>query len=170
MDIEVNIFTYEGDCFRVSTHLLSQSPILREVPNPEEDIDISHLEIDSFSFSSILKYLQIHSEIQPNSITRPIRSENIEDLADTWDAEFIQGLDSDQLICLTKSAMKLELKPLLDLCCAFIATKVIKKPLATIEEYLGIPLVFTKDDDIILKNLYSWALKTENCRLDIQES
>jgi S-phase kinase-associated protein 1 len=170
MDIEVNVFTYEGDCFRVSNSLLSQSPVLREVPNPEEDIDISHLEIDSFSFSCILNYLSAHKHNPAVPVSRPIKSNNIEDLVDSWDAEFIQSLDSDQLTCLAKSAMKLELKPLLDLCCAFFATKVLKKPLSTVEEYLGVPLNFTKEDEVILKSLYSWALKTENSRLDIEET
>jgi hypothetical protein len=169
MDIEVNVFTYEGDCFRVSTSLLSQSPILRDVPNPEEDIDISHLEIDSFSFSCILNYLSAHKDNPPVLIARPIKSDNIEDLAESWDAEFIRSLDSDQLTCLAKSAMKLELKSLLDLCCAYLATKVQKLPLLTVEEYLGFPLTFTKEDECILKSIYSQALKTENSRLDIEE-
>lgn len=170
MDIEVNVFTYEGDCFRVSTSLLSQSPVLREVPNPEEDIDISHLEIDSFSFSCILNYLSAHKDNPAAPIARPIKSDSIEDIVESWDAEFIQSLDSDQVTCLAKSAMKLELKSLLDLCCAFFATKVSKKPLSTVEEYLGVPLTFTKEDEVILKSLYSWALKTENSRLDIEET
>ena len=129
MDIDINVLTYEGDIFKVSSLLLSQSPILREVLNPEADINISHLEIDSFSFSCILKYLQAHSITPSYPINHPIRSENIQDLVDTWDAEFIQTIDSDQLICLVNSAIKLELRPLLDLCCAFIATKLLKSAL-----------------------------------------
>ncbi len=137
MDIEVNVFTYEGDCFWVSTSLLSLSPVLSEVLNPGEDIDISHLEIDSFSFSCILNYLSAHKDNPPVPIARPIKSDNIKDLVESWDAEFILSLDSDQLTCLAKSVMKLKLKSLLDLCYAYLATKVQKFLLSNVEEYLG---------------------------------
>jgi len=170
MDIEVNVFTYEGDSFRVSTSLLAQSPILRDVPNPEEDIDISHLEIDSFSFSCILNYLSAHKDSPAAPIARPIKSNKIEDLVEYWDAEFVRSLDSDQLTCLAKSAMKLELKSLLDLCCAYFATKINKLQLTTVEEFLEAPLTFTKDDEVILKTLYAFALKTENSRVDLEEA
>jgi S-phase kinase-associated protein 1 len=85
----------------------------------------------------IIEWLTKHDGKAPEPVKKPIRSKNISEIvSDPWDATFLSKLPKAQLYELTKAANFLDIKPLLDICAAKIASIIKGVPLEKAEEAL----------------------------------
>jgi len=102
-----------------------------EVPIPGVKSDILQLVID---------YMNQHKGVEPPIIEKPLRSKVMKDVCkDPWDAEFIDriGENRQQLYDLILAANYMDVKSLLHLGCAKVASLIKGQPLEKIKDILS---------------------------------
>ena len=95
-----------------------------------------------------MEFLQYHNFQHPSEIRKPIPSSNITDcVEDPWDAEYINRFDNDTLLSLINAANYMDVKGLLDLCCAKIASNFKGKSIEELKQEYGIEGDFTPEEE-----------------------
>jgi len=88
---------------------------------------------------SVVEYMVHHKGIEPQLVEKPLRSKVMKDVcADKWDAEYIDkiGDNRQQLYDLILAANYMDIKSLLHLGCAKVASLIKGQPLEKIKEIL----------------------------------
>ena len=120
---------------------------------------MANLEVDSETLSLILAYFAHYNFSPPTVILEFNRSLSLLKKVPSWDIEFVSSIDDEVLIKLIHSCLKLDLTPLLQLTCLWIANRF--RDMATTEEVHGLSLheYLAKEVEIYLKQKYQWATK-----------
>lgn len=102
-----------------------------EVPIPSAKSDILKLVVD---------YMKHHQGTEPAIIEKPLRSSVMKDVCNQWDADFIDsiGENRQQLYDLILAANYMDIKSLLHLGCAKVASLIKGKPLEKIKDILAV--------------------------------
>ena len=87
-----------------------------------EDTDIPQPDIRGDVLKKVVDYLTHYKEAEPREIPKPLPSPNLLDVTDEWDVTFINGIDLDTTFDLINAANYMDVKPLLELACAKIAS------------------------------------------------
>jgi len=107
----------------------------------EGDSDVTKIEIKKVSADTlelIVAYLKHHNGKTPAEIAKPIRSVKMEKIVeDEWDAKFINGLSKKAVFQLILGANYMDIKSLLHLGCAKIATLIKGKSPEEIKKILS---------------------------------
>lgn len=156
-------------CLLVASH--NTDPEEKEIPLTEVTTEV---------LTKIVEYMNYHVEHTPREIEKPIISTRMTDFVDEWDAKFIdvsQQMLFDLLLvrcvveCMWKNcktvsnftcismqaANYLDLKSLLDLACAKVATLIKGKTPEQIREQFNITNDFTPEEEQQVREENSWA-------------
>lgn len=88
----------------------------------DESSDIAMPDIKGDVLKKIVDYLVHYKESEPKEIPKPLPSPNLLDVTDEWDVTFINSMDLDTTFDMIQAANYMDIKPLLDLSCAKIAS------------------------------------------------
>jgi S-phase kinase-associated protein 1 len=80
-------------------------------------------------------------------IEKPIKSNEMKDNTTEWYANFVDSQDLDHVMDVTLAANYLDIKPLVDLCCAKIGTYIKGKPIPEVRKIFGIVNDFTPEEE-----------------------
>merc|ERR1712157_332614 len=107
----------------------------------EGDQEVQKIEIKKATseiLELIVRYLEHHKGNLPAEIAKPIRSVKMEKIVeDEWDAKFINGLSKKTVFQIILGANYMDIKSLLHLGCAKIATLIKGKSPEEIKKILG---------------------------------
>jgi len=107
----------------------------------EGDSDVSKIEVKKVSgdvLELIVAYLKHHKGTEPAEIAKPIRSVKMEKIVeDNWDATFINKMDKKTVFQIILGANYMDIKSLLHLGCAKIATLIKGKSPEEIKKILA---------------------------------
>ena len=127
------IFEIKEKCFLRSNYYKTFKDIL----NPNEEIPFN--EIDGKNFSKIIEYLNHYENEDPKEIPKPLPSPDIKPpTLDEWDYEFISILSLKEVIDLTNAANFLDIKELISLCSARVASEMFNCDINEAREKFGI--------------------------------
>ena len=82
----------------------------------------------------------------PPEIEKPLRSNNFAEVTTPWYAEYV-NLDQEILFELILAANFLNIKSLLELCCAKVASSIKGRSIPEIRKYLNIENDFTPEEE-----------------------
>merc|ERR1712138_127935 len=88
----------------------------------------------------VIEYMEHHEGVEPDIIEKPLRSKVMKQVCkDSWDADFIDtiGDDRQQLYDLILAANYMDIKSLLHLGCAKVASLIKGEPLEKIKDILA---------------------------------
>ena len=89
-------------------------------------------------------------------IAKPLRSANMADLVSDWDAEYI-NLEQPQLFELILAANYMDIKPLLDLSCAKVASMMKGKTPEELRALFNIENDFTPEEEAQVREENRWV-------------
>ena len=143
----ITLISAEGQWFSIPKQSLLMSELCKttlEGDSSANELPMNFIESDTIA--RIVSYLQYHTTVPPRRISKPILSNNIRDLVDRWDSNFI---DQPQEIVfkLMLAANYLNIKPLLHLTCAKIGTLLKGKTPDQLRQVLGIRNDFTPAEE-----------------------
>ena len=92
----------------------------------------------------IMEYCEKHRNDNPPEIEKPLRHSNLSELVDAYDAKFIDIENLEDLFDIILAANYLDIKSLLDLSCAKVATLIKGKSPEEIRKTFNIPNDFQK--------------------------
>ena len=91
--------------------------IMQDYP---EDSEIPLNDVDGSTLEKVKEYLVHYQESEPAKIKRPLKKE-FKDSVEEWDCKYI-GDDANLILALIKAANFMDIKPLLELSAAKVAT------------------------------------------------
>jgi len=102
-----------------------------EVPIPSAKSEVLEL---------VVTYMNHHKGAEPPIIEKPLRSKTMKDVCNAWDADFIDkiGENRQQLYDLILAANYMDIKSLLHLGCAKVASLIKGQPLEKIRDILAV--------------------------------
>jgi hypothetical protein len=153
------ILSAEGDLFECSPSLASISQTIRD-NDLEEEIDLGILEIDSSSLQLILNYCEHHQYTEPAPLQRTVSNNDFSSyVADPWDVEYINSLDTERLLRLVKAANKLAIRPIVELVSIKVASVFAGKTEEELQDLISMDVAVDRDMEDWLKQEYSWAIQ-----------
>jgi S-phase kinase-associated protein 1 len=111
-----------------------------------EDTDIPMPDIRGDVLKRVVEYLVHYKEAAPREIPKPLPSANLLDVTDEWDVSFINGVDLDTTFDIINAANYMDIKPLLDLSCAKIASLMKGKTAEEIRTMFNIECDLTEEE------------------------
>ena len=89
-------------------------------------------------------------------IEKPLRSENMASVVDVWYADYI-NLEQEILFELILASNYLDIKPLLELACAKVASLIKNKSIEEIRKFFNIENDFTPEEEAQIMEENKWA-------------
>ena len=135
---QLTLLSKDNQRIELDMKLVEQSTFLASTLEMDKNTtEIAVLGVDGYILWMIVDYLKYHKDVPPVEIEKPLREE-LSTIVGEWDASFID-VDRDTLFDLVNAANYLDIKPLLDLTCAKIATILNGKSSDEIKEIFSPP-------------------------------
>jgi len=111
------------------------------------------------TLAKVVEYLKYHAETPAKEIEKPLKSSNMAEVVSQWDAEYVE-VEQELLFELILAANYMDIKPLLDLSCAKVASLIKGKTPEQIRKQFNIQNDFTPEEEEAVRAENKWAEKT----------
>ncbi|CAG9319998.1 unnamed protein product [Blepharisma stoltei] len=159
----ITLVTKEGTKITTSHNFKNLSNLIQNVledSGPNEEIPIEYVSEDTLR--RILEFAEHHQFIAPAPPKKPIPSRDISKaIEDQWDVSFIKSFDDNKLTELILSVNYLDMKSLLDICCACIAARFKERSVEELREEYHVQEEFTLEVEQALKAEHPWVLEAD---------
>jgi len=105
----------------------------------------------------VLEYCQHYKSDNPPDIEKPLKSTNMMDVVPEFDAKYIDIENLEEIFEIILAANYLDIKPLLDLSCAKIASLIKGKTPEEIRKTFNIQNDFTPEEENQIREENKWA-------------
>ena len=110
----------------------------------QEPIQLPDIKYDILK--KVVEYLAHYKDKEPQQIPKPLPSQDLKEVTDEWDVNFINGMELDSVFDLINAANYMDISSLLDLACAKIASLMKGKSAAEIRAMFNIECDLTEDE------------------------
>lgn len=146
----------DGQKFKVSTNILSQSGLISVMLENDKDAEeLEVLNVNGDILKKVIEYMTSHATPAPE-IEKPLKSSNFSEVVGEADAKFID-VEQETLFNLILAANYMDIKPLLNLGSAKVASMIKGKSPEQIRETFNIENDFTPDEEAKIKEENKWA-------------
>ncbi len=111
-----------------------------------EESDVPMPDIRGEVLKKVVEYLVHYQSTEPKEIPKPLPSGNLLDVTDEWDVTFINSIDLDTTFDIINAANYMDIKQLLDLSCAKIASLMKGKTAEEIRTMFNIECDLTEEE------------------------
>lgn len=154
------LISKEGEEYELSRTAASRSCMIKGlIENDPELEEVNCKDISSKTLSKIVEWLKYHETIEPKIIEKPLRSNDLFELVDEFDAKFITSLDRETVFFIAYCTNWLDIKDLIALSCACIASNVKGKTPAEIRAYFGQEKEPTEEERAEVMKKYGHLIK-----------
>ena len=153
----VKLTTLEGNVTSVPVKIISKSTLIKgliEDAGTEDEIPIPNVKKEVLD--KIIEYCTHIETNAPPEIEKPLRSAAISDVVSPWFASFID-LPQAELFDLILAANYLDIKSLLELSTAKVASIIKNKTIPEIRKYFNIENDFTPEEEMQIMEENKWA-------------
>lgn len=130
---------------------------LLEGDSSTNEIELSLIDNDTIDL--IIKYCTYHINVPTRHIKQPLTKCNMYDIVDKFDSSFINSLSQTQLFQLLLASNYMNIKSLLQLCSAKIATLLYGKSTQQITHTFGINNSYTQLEENDIRKMYKELLE-----------
>ena len=165
---KVNLVSSEGDKFEVETRTAAMSELVKTMlidnddDDEEEDDDDNEQEIPlpnvkSAVLAKVVEFCNYHVTNGPmKEIEKPLKSANMAEVVGEWDANFV-AIEQEMLFELILAANYMDIKSLLDLTCAKVASMIKGKTPEEIRKTFNIVNDFTPEEEAQVREENKWC-------------
>ena len=147
MSINLTLTSSDNQKIQIDSKSAERSHLLKGLIadyNQKDDIPLPDIKYDILK--KLVEYLAHYKEKEPQQIPKPLPSQDLKEVTDEWDVNFINGMDLDSVFDLINAANYMDIAPLLDLACAKIASLMKGKSAAEIRAMFNIECDLTEDE------------------------
>jgi len=156
-DDKLKLVSQEDDKFVVSRKVAMMSELVKTmVEGDREEKEIPLPNVKGTTLGKVVEYMKFHSENPPKDIEKPLKSANMSEVVPAWDADFVD-VDQELLFELILAANYMDIKPLLDLTCAKVASMIKGKTPEQIRKAFNIQNDFTPEEEEAVRAENKWA-------------
>ena len=163
---KVNLVSSEGDKFEVETRTAAMSELIKTMlidrDDEDEDEDENGQEIPlpnvkSAVLAKVVEFCNYHVTNGPmKEIEKPLKSANMAEVVGEWDANFV-AIEQEMLFELILAANYMDIKSLLDLTCAKVASMIKGKTPEEIRKTFNIVNDFTPEEEAQVREENKWC-------------
>ncbi|KAA0154790.1 hypothetical protein FNF29_02319 [Cafeteria roenbergensis] len=125
----------------------------------EDDEEVPLLDVKAPTLRKIVEYMEHYKDAKLPEIEKPLRSSKMEQVVPEWDAKFVDA-PQETLFELILGANYMDIKPLLDLTCAKVASMIKGKTPEEIRKLFNIENDFTPEEEAQVRDENKWAEET----------
>ena len=139
-DGTLKLRSFEGDTFIVDPEVASMSPLIKNIvddSSPDEEIPLP--KVKTAILGKVLEYCKHHKDSPAEVIQKPLKSMDLGECGvSQWDTQFV-NIEREVLFQLIVAATYLDIKCLVDLTCAKVASSIKGMGPDGIREYFRMP-------------------------------
>lgn len=161
-----------GEKFNANANTIVYSQVVKEMIDCDDyddemvECEVNMLNVSNQELRRIIDYCEYHvagkgdklKEVDP--IEAPLKSKDISEIVPEWYANFITPLCNDDVFKLMKAANYMHVETLIELCSAYIGTKIKGKSPEEIRKTFGITADFTDEEKEAFKKEHAWIKET----------
>mmetsp|Transcript_59662 Transcript_59662/g.169722 ORF Transcript_59662/g.169722 Transcript_59662/m.169722 type:complete len:165 (-) Transcript_59662:118-612(-) len=154
----VKLKSSQGEIFEVDTEVACMSTLIKNmVDDSGTDEEIPLPNVKTAILSKVIDYCKYHANDPPAEIQKPLKSTNlIECGVSEWDSEYV-NIEQEVLFELILAANYLDIKSLLDLTCAKVASMIKGKNTEEIRKQFNIVNDFTPEEEAQVREENRWC-------------
>ncbi|CAH0485251.1 hypothetical protein KXD40_003013 [Peronospora effusa] len=157
---KVNLVSMDGDSFEVSRSVAAMSELVKTLisddADDEEVQEIPLPNVKSPVLSKVIEFCSHHHNNPMREIEKPLKSADMHDVVSDWDANFVD-IEQEILFELILAANYMDIKSLLDLACAKVASMIKGKTPQEIREAFNIVNDFTPEEEAQIREENKWC-------------
>ena len=153
----LKLLSSEGETFEVEEDVASKSMLIKNmVEDSGTDEEIPLPNVKSAVLAKVIEYCRHYRDAMPPEIEKPLKSAFLSDVVAPWDASFVE-VEQEMLFELILAANYLDIKSLLDLTCAKVASMIKGKTPEEIRKTFNIENDFTPEEEAQVREENKWA-------------
>ncbi|KAK8807282.1 hypothetical protein WA158_004041 [Blastocystis sp. Blastoise] len=153
----IKLKSIDGKEFTVRKEVIFMSEYIKELVKDEEgEVVVPAVNIRGDILSKVIDFCEHHYNNPMPEIEKPLKSVNMKENTDEWDANFIE-VDDDTLSKIVIASNLLIIRSLLDLACAKYASLIKDKKPEEIRARFNIPNDFTPEEESRVREENKWA-------------
>jgi S-phase kinase-associated protein 1 len=155
----VDLVSQEGDNFQVEKKVAKMSELVKTMipdDDDEEQQEIPLPNVKSQILGKVMEFCKHYSEEPMNDIEKPLKSANMNEVVQEWYANYVD-VEQEVLFELILAANYMDIKPLLDLTCATVASMIKGKTPEEIRKTFNIVNDFTPEEEAQVREENKWC-------------
>jgi len=154
---KLRLISSEGEKFEVLKKVAITSELVKTMAEGDkEENEIPLPNVKSAVLRKVIEYMRYHVDQPSREIEKPLKSANMQEVVSQFDADFVD-VDQEVLFELILAANYMDVKPLLDLCCAKVASMIKGKTPEAIRKTFNIVNDFTPEEEAAIIAENKWA-------------
>jgi len=148
----------QGEIFEVEPEVACMSTLIKNmVDDSGTDEEIPLPNVKTAILSKVIDYCKYHKDNPPEEIQKPLKSTNLMECGvSEWDSEYV-NIEQEVLFELILAANYLDIKSLLDLTCAKVASMIKGKTTEEIRKQFNIVNDFTPEEEAQVREENRWC-------------
>ena len=127
--------------------LAKRSGLLKNCIEDDENFkELNLIDIDSKFLKIIIEFLEHYKDSEPQLPQTPLKDSNVMQYLDEWSKKFFSKLNLEDIISLINASNYMDIKSLIKICCAIIASNMIVLPVEEVQKVFGIENKFTEEE------------------------
>ena len=156
-DDSLKLMSQEHEAFEVPKKVALMSELVKTmVEGDKDEKEIPLPNVKSAVLTKVVEYMRYHCDKPADEIEKPLKSANMAEVVSQWDADFVD-VDQELLFELILAANYMDIKPLLDLTCAKVASMIKGKSPEQIRKTFNIQNDFTPEEEAAVRAENKWA-------------
>lgn len=157
----VTLVSQSGDAFEVPLEVSKMSELVKTMlPDEGEDMeevaDIPLPNVRTEVLQKVIEFCTKYRDDPMDNIEKPLKSSNVSELVGAWYANFV-NVEQEMLFELILAANFMDIKPLLDLTCATVASLIKGKNPEEIRQTFNIVNDFTPEEEAQVREENKWC-------------
>jgi len=153
----LKLVSQDGETFEVEKDVAVKSNLVKTmVEDSGVDEEIPLPNVKSTVLSKVIEYCRHHKDENPPEIEKPLKTSNMAEIVGAWDCAFVE-VEQEMLFELILAANYLDIKSLLDLTCAKVASMIKGKSPEEIRKLFNIVNDFTPEEEAQVREENKWA-------------
>jgi S-phase kinase-associated protein 1 len=160
--LSISLIRFKGESFEVQVNVAKLSELVKtmideESADSDEVQEIPLPNVKSSILAKVIEFAQHHKNVEAMSdIEKPLKSSNMAEVVQEWYANFV-NVEQEVLFELILAANYMDIKPLLDLTCATVASMIKGKTPEEIRKTFNIVNDFTPEEEAQVREENKWC-------------
>jgi len=161
-EIMVTLCSQEGQKFEVQKSVIKQSELVLTMIDDDDEVDEDQTQeiplpnVRQEVLKKVIEFCEHHATEAFPDIEKPLKSSNMQEVVGEWDAKYVE-VDMEFLFELILAANYMDIKTLLDLTCAKVASMIKGKTPEEIRQTFNIVNDFTPEEEKQVREENKWC-------------
>lgn len=156
-ELTLTLKSADGDTFPVKKSVAVQSELVKTMWEGDRNETVIPLpNVKAATLKKVVEFITYHKDNNFKDIEKPLKSAHMHEVVPEWDANFVET-DQESLFELILAANYMDIKPLLDLTCAKVASMIKGKTPEEIRKRFNIQNDFTPEEEEAVRAENKWA-------------